>query len=64
MDRRFAMKWAGIYLAGYAILISGLFAALWQWGILARIGTTWVVIGVVIAIGFGIMLAVSHSGNK
>jgi len=39
-------------------------AALWQLGVLARIGTTWTLIGAMIAIGIGIMLAVSRSGNK
>ena len=58
------MKWAGIYLLGYVILISGLLAALWKLGILARIGMTWTLIGVVIAIGIGIMIAVSNSGSK
>jgi hypothetical protein len=58
------MKWTGIYLLGYVILMGGLLAALWKLGILASIGTTWTVIGVVIAIGIGIMLAVSSSGNK
>jgi len=58
------MKWTGIYLLGYVILISGLLAALWKLGILARIGMTWTLIGVVIAIGLGIMIAVSNSGSK
>ena len=58
------MKWTGIYLLGYVILIGGLLAALWKLGVLASIGTTWTLIGVVIAIGIGIMLAVSSSGNK
>lgn len=58
------MKWAGIYLLGYIILIGGLLAALWKLGILARIGMTWTLIGVVIAIGIGIMIAVSNSGSK
>jgi len=58
------MKWAGIYLLGYVILIGGLLAALWKLGILASIGTAWTVIGVVIAIGIGIMIAVSNSGSK
>ena len=58
------MKWTGIYLLGYVILIGGLLAALWKWGVLASIGTTWTVIGIVILIGFGIMIAVSHSGTK
>lgn len=58
------MKWAGMYLVGFVILMGGLLAALWKLGILASIGTTWTAIGVVIAIGFGIMIAVSHSGTK
>ena len=58
------MKWAGMYLVGFVILIGGLLAALWKLGILASIGTTWTVIGVMIAIGIGIMVAVSNSGTK
>ena len=58
------MKWAGMYLVGFVVLIGGLLAALWKLGILASIGTTWTLIGVVIAIGFGIMIAVSNSGTK
>jgi hypothetical protein len=58
------MKWTGVYLIGFVILIGGILAALWKLGILARIGTTWTLIGLAIAIGIGIMLAVSHSGKK
>jgi len=58
------MKWTGMYLLGYAVLICGLLAALWKLGVLAAIGTTWTLIGVVIAIGVGIMVAVSSSGSK
>jgi hypothetical protein len=58
------MKWTGIYLIGFVILIGGILAALWKLGVLARIGTTWTLIGLAIAIGIGIMLAVSHSGKK
>ena len=58
------MKFAGIYLLGYVILISGLLAALWKLGVLDAIGMTWTLIGVVIAIGIGIMVAVSSSGSK
>ena len=58
------MKWAVMYLVGFVILIGGVLAALWKFGILDSIGTTWTVIGVVIAIGLGIMIAVTHSGSK
>lgn len=58
------MKWAAMYFVGFVILVGGVLAALWKLGILDSIGTTWTVIGVVIAIGLGIMIAVSHSGSK
>ena len=58
------MKWAAMYFVGFVILVGGVLAALWKLGILDSIGTTWTVIGVVIAIGVGIMIAVSHSGSK
>ena len=62
--RGFVMKWTGVYLIGYVVLIGGLLAALWKMGVLASIGMAWTVIGVVILIGLGIMIAVSHSGTK
>lgn len=58
------MKWTGMYLLGYVIFIGGLLAALWKLGILATVGTTWTLIGVVIAIGIGIMISVASSGTK
>ena len=58
------MKWTGMYLLGFVILMLGLLAALWKLGVLASIGTIWTLIGVVIAIGIGIMIAVSSSGTK
>jgi len=58
------MKWAGMYLVGFIVLICGVLAALWKTGILAEIGATWTLIGIVIALGIGIMVAVSNSGTK
>jgi hypothetical protein len=58
------MKWAGMYLVGFLFLIAGILAALWKLGVLASIGPTWTIIGIVIAIGIGIMVAVSNSGIK
>ena len=58
------MKWTGMYLLGYVVFIAGILAALWKLGVLARAGTTWTLIGVVIAIGIGIMISVSSSGTK
>ena len=58
------MKWAGMYLVGFVLLIGGLLAALWKLGILQNIETTWIVIGVVILVGIGIMVSVANSGTK
>ncbi len=58
------MKWTGMYLVGFIILLGGIVAALWKLGILASIGMTWTLIGVAIAVGIGIMIAVSNSGIK
>ncbi|MEO7432909.1 MAG: hypothetical protein ABIR62_12985 [Dokdonella sp.] len=58
------MKWIGVYLAGFIILVGGILAALWKLGILSNIDPTWIVIGVMIVLGIGIMLAVGQSGRK
>ena len=58
------MKWTRIYLVGYLVMLVGVLAALWKSGVIERIGTTWTIIGVVIAIGIGIMVAVANSGKK
>jgi hypothetical protein len=58
------MKWAGMYLVGFLVLLGGLLAALWKLGVLQNIGSTWTIIGVVILVGFGIMVAVTNSGAK
>ena len=58
------MKWAGMYLVGFIVLIGGVMAALWKLGVLQRIGTAWTLIGIAILIGIGIMVSVSRSGAK
>ena len=58
------MKWTGIYLIGYVIFMGGLIAALAKMGVLQRLGTEWTIIGVVIAIGIGIMIAVANSRRE
>jgi len=39
------MKWMGIYLIGYVILLFGILAGLWNLGVLEQIGSTWTGIG-------------------
>ena len=58
------MKWTGLYLIGYVIFIAGVLMALWKEGVLASVGAFWTGVGVVIAIGLGIMFAVANSGVK
>ena len=53
-----AMRFLKLYLVGYFILLLGAGLALWQSGILRQIPGIWLAIGAIIAVGFGIMLAV------
>jgi hypothetical protein len=53
------MRYVQIYLIGYFLLVLGALAALWYGGVLQQISATWIVIGVAIAAGLGIMLAVA-----
>lgn len=53
------MRFVNIYLIGYFLLVLGALAALWYGGALRHISAGWLVIGLVIAFGLGIMLAVS-----
>jgi hypothetical protein len=48
-----------MYLFGYVVLVAGFIASLWKLGVLDRVGAAWTAIGIVIAIGLGIMLSVS-----
>jgi hypothetical protein len=52
------MKFLKLYLIGYFVLLVGGLLALWQAEILDEIPTVWLLIGGVIAVGLGIMLAV------
>lgn len=53
------MRFINMYLAGYCILLIGALAALWYGGVLAHVSPVWIVIGLVIAVGLGVMLSVS-----
>lgn len=58
------MKWAGMYFVGFVFLVGGVLAALWKLGFLQHIETTWILIGIAILVGIGIMVSVAHSGVK
>jgi len=53
------MRFVNIYLVGYFLLVIGALAALWYGGVLSQISPMWIIIALVIAVGLGIMLAVS-----
>jgi hypothetical protein len=53
------MRFVHIYLIGYFVLLVGAALALWQAGVLRRMPIAWILIGLVIAVGLGIMLAVA-----
>jgi drug/metabolite transporter (DMT)-like permease len=53
------MRFIHLYLIGYFVLVVGAVLALWQSGVLARVSGIWLAIGALIALGLGIMLAVS-----
>ena len=53
------MRYINLYLLGNVIYVVGVVLAVWRVGVFQQVGTLWVVIGLVIAIGLGVMLAVS-----
>jgi len=55
------MRSVGMFLIGWALLLGGLLLALWKTGVLDYVDSTWTVIGLFIAAGLGIILAVVWS---
>ena len=53
------MRFIHLFLIGYLVLIIGIGLALWQSGVLGRIDPIWIAIGVIIAVGLGIMASVT-----
>ena len=53
------MRFINMYLIGYFILIIGICLALWQSGVLDGVAPIWIGIGAIVAVGVGIMMAVS-----
>jgi hypothetical protein len=52
------MRFASLFLVGYAVFLAGVAAALWKLGVLERVGAEWTGIGFLIAVGIGVMLAI------
>lgn len=53
------MRFINMYLIGYFVLLIGALLALWYGGVLRQVSAAWIIIGIVIAVGLGIMLAVA-----
>ena len=53
------MRLVRIYLSGYFLLIIGTLIALWYGDVLRHLSPVWVLAGLVVAVGFGIMLSIS-----
>ena len=53
------MRFIHLFLGGYFILILGVGLGLWQTGVLGRVAPIWIAVGALVAVGVGIMLAVS-----
>jgi hypothetical protein len=53
------MRFIHLFLAGYFVLALGVTLALWQTGVLGRVPPVWIGVGVLLAIGLGIMMSVS-----
>jgi hypothetical protein len=53
------MRFIHLFLVGYVVLVIGVTLALWKTGVLAHVSPVWFGIGMLIAVGIGIMLAVS-----
>jgi len=53
------MKFIHMFLIGYFILVLACGLALWQTGLLQRVAPIWIGIGALVAVGVGIMMAVS-----
>lgn len=53
------MRFVNIYLTVYFVLIAGAVIALWSGGALGAIPPVWTVISLLIAVGFGVLLALA-----
>ena len=53
------MKFIHLFLIGYFVLVVGVALALWQTGVLNRVAPIWVLIGLLVSVGVGIMMSVS-----
>lgn len=53
------MRFINMYLAGYFVLVLGIGIGLWQAGVFNRLAPVWIGVMALVAVGVGIMMAVS-----
>jgi hypothetical protein len=53
------MRFIHLYLIAYFLLLLGAVFALWQAGILSRVNPMLVILGLIVSVGLGIVLAVT-----
>ncbi len=53
------MQFINLFLVGYAVMVLGVAIGLWQTGVLTRIAPIWIGVGALVAVGVGVMMAVS-----
>jgi hypothetical protein len=53
------MRFINLFLVGYFVVVLGVGLGLWQLGLFSRVAPIWAMIGALVAIGIGIMLAVT-----
>ena len=49
------------FILGFALLLGGIVMGLWYAGILASIGPTWTIVGLLVVAGAGIMAAATRT---
>jgi hypothetical protein len=52
------MRFIHLFLVGYFVLAVGIALALWQTGVLSHVAPIWIAVGLLVAVGLGIMLSV------
>ena len=53
------MRFIHLFLVGYFVLVLGVLLGLWQTGVLSHIAPIWIGVGVLVAVGIGIMMSVA-----
>ena len=53
------MKFINMYLIGYVVVVIGVVLALLKMNVLQHVSGMWIAIGVVLAIGLGVMMSVA-----